>query len=150
MELVPTEDFWNRNGINCIFCEKNGTERNSKIFGIGHITGPSCNVNFVQVDVTKVELQEERESRVRDLLSPLQTVLDDSIGCAVWFAARGRGELINSSTTSYYTSPCRALLLGMGPDEQLGQSLFLNRKTHNSLFIYGNTNRQLCLRPVVF
>ena len=24
---------------------------------------------------------------------PLQTVLDDSIGCALWFAARGRGVL---------------------------------------------------------
>lgn len=26
---------------------------------------------------------------------PLETVLDDSIGCAVWFAARGEGVLGN-------------------------------------------------------
>ena len=26
---------------------------------------------------------------------PLNSVLDDSIGCAVWFAARGRGILGN-------------------------------------------------------
>ena len=80
--------------------------------------GHDCNVNFVKVDVTKAELQMEREQRVKDLLSPLQTVLDDSIGCAVWFAARGRGRLLDS--TLPYTSPCRVLLLGMGADEQFG------------------------------
>ena len=26
------------------------------------------------------------------MVCPLQTVLDDSIGCAIWFAARGLGK----------------------------------------------------------
>ncbi len=41
-----------------------------------------------------------------DLLHPAKTVLDDSIGCALWFAARGSGG-------------SRVLLLGSGADEQL-------------------------------
>lgn len=36
-----------------------------------------------------------RNNQVADLLYPLCTVLDDSIGCAVWFAARGQGILGN-------------------------------------------------------
>lgn len=47
--------------------------------------------NFVEIDVTQEELQRARAERVCHLVHPLETVLDDSIGCAVWFAARGRG-----------------------------------------------------------
>ena len=36
-----------------------------------------------------------RDQHIRPLLYPLETVLDDSIGCAVWFAARGHGVLGN-------------------------------------------------------
>ena len=32
-----------------------------------------------------------REEHVKHLVYPLETVLDDSIGCAIWFAARGKG-----------------------------------------------------------
>lgn len=49
---------------------------------------PSVSLNLVLVNVTKAELQEKREDCIRDLLHPLDTVLDDSIGCAIWFAAR--------------------------------------------------------------
>ena len=34
-----------------------------------------------------------RSRHVSHLVSPLNTVLDDSIGCALWFAARGAGRL---------------------------------------------------------
>lgn len=33
-------------------------------------------------------------------MSPLNTVLDDSIGCALWFAARGVGRLRTTSGNS--------------------------------------------------
>ncbi len=79
---------------------------------------PTVIFNLVLVNVTKEELQEERRSRIKRLLYPLQSVLDDSIGCAIWFAARGQGVL--SDTGESYTSPARVLLLGMGADEQLG------------------------------
>ena len=49
---------------------------------------PSVRLNLVLVNVTKAELQEKRENCIRDLLHPLDTVLDDSIGCAIWFATR--------------------------------------------------------------
>ena len=37
-----------------------------------------------------------RSQHVSHLVSPLNTVLDDSIGCALWFAARGTGHLSSS------------------------------------------------------
>lgn len=37
-----------------------------------------------------------RSRHVSHLVSPLNTVLDDSIGCALWFAARGTGRLRSS------------------------------------------------------
>ena len=55
---------------------------------------------------------------MRDLLHPLNTVLDDSIGCAVWLAGRGRGK--DFTTGQRLESRARVLLLGMGIDEQLG------------------------------
>ena len=53
---------------------------------------PDKRLVLVLVDVTLEQLQRERAGRVRHLLHPLNTVLDDSIGCAIWFAARGRGH----------------------------------------------------------
>ena len=34
---------------------------------------------------------------MRHLIYPLHTILDDSIGCAIWFAARGRGLVTNET-----------------------------------------------------
>ena len=70
--------------------------------------------NLVEVDVTKSELVSCRRESVSALLHPTATtVLDDGIGCALWFAARGRGS-------GGYASPARVILLGTGADEQLG------------------------------
>lgn len=55
--------------------------------------------NFVEIDVTIDELDFEREKHIKHLIYPLNTVLDDSLGCALWFASKGE----NSS----YKSPCR-------------------------------------------
>ncbi|KAL4236960.1 Asparagine synthetase domain-containing protein 1 [Mactra antiquata] len=61
-----------------------------------------------------------RQEHIQDLVYPLQTVLDDSIGCAVWFAARGTG-LCGSGLykDSRMKSSARVILCGMGADEQL-------------------------------
>ena len=53
--------------------------------------------NFVEINISQAELESVRQSRISRLIYPLRTVLDDSIGCAVWFAARGKGFL-NSGT----------------------------------------------------
>lgn len=58
---------------------------------------PARRWNFIEVDVTVEELQEMRTRHISHLVSPLNSVLDDSIGCALWFAARGRGHLRASS-----------------------------------------------------
>lgn len=88
---------------------------------------------MVSVDISLEQLKTHRKDRIKSLLYPLNTVLDDSIGCAIWFAARGEGQLLSETLSkdkqeidseSYagdlYRSGCRVLLTGMGIDEQLG------------------------------
>ncbi|CAK9811679.1 Asparagine synthetase domain-containing protein 1 [Anthophora plagiata] len=79
---------------------------------------PKRKWNFIKVNISQIELQTYRSSRISNLLYPLCTILDESLGCAVWFASRAKG-IINSST-DIYESPCRVLLLGMGADELFG------------------------------
>lgn len=49
-------------------------------------------------------------------MHPLKTILDDSLGCAVWFASRARGTLLGRP----YESGCRVVFLGQGADELFG------------------------------
>ncbi|XP_063963120.1 uncharacterized protein LOC129271927 [Lytechinus pictus] len=86
---------------------------------------PSRKWNFVEIDVTLEELQAMRSEHLCHLIYPQDTVLDDSIGCAIWFAARGLGRLINprphraNCLEESYNSPAKVVLVGMGADEQL-------------------------------
>ncbi|KAK9870318.1 hypothetical protein WA026_006404 [Henosepilachna vigintioctopunctata] len=73
---------------------------------------PERTWNFVEINVTFEELDNERSNRIADLIYPLNTVLDDSLGCALWFASRG--------ISGDYIPPCRILLVGMGADELFG------------------------------
>ena len=77
---------------------------------------PKRNWKFVEINVSLDELRIERARLIKHLLYPHQTVLDDSIGCALWFASRGQGKVSNFD----YTSNAEILILGMGADEQLG------------------------------
>lgn len=52
---------------------------------------PARKWNFVEINVSVDELRRERDGVIKHLLYPHQTVLDDSIGCALWFASRGKG-----------------------------------------------------------
>lgn len=62
-----------------------------------------------------------RRQRISSLILPLESVLDDSIGCAIWFASRGQGILRhNKESITSYTSSARIVLSGLGADEQLG------------------------------
>ncbi|XP_022318246.2 asparagine synthetase domain-containing protein 1-like isoform X2 [Crassostrea virginica] len=80
---------------------------------------PARTWNFVMVNVGIAELQNLRSSHIRHLVYPLETVLDDSIGCAVWFAARGEGVLGNGEDAGKtYKSSAKVILCGMGADEQ--------------------------------
>ena len=83
-----------------ILCHANVTAQH-----IRHTTYPVPSA-CAQINVTAEELARWRGERVRHLISPLQTVLDDSIGCAVWFAARGAGVLAGDAPRTY-CSPAR-------------------------------------------
>ncbi|XP_072301297.1 asparagine synthetase domain-containing protein 1 [Eucyclogobius newberryi] len=80
---------------------------------------PERKWNFVEINVAQEELQEMRRERICHLVFPLETVLDDSIGCAVWFAARGRGSVRESGDETAFTSEAKIVLTGIGADEQL-------------------------------
>ncbi|KAM4608461.1 asparagine synthetase domain-containing protein 1 [Polymixia lowei] len=80
---------------------------------------PERRWNFVEINVTQEELQRMRRERICHLVQPLDTVLDDSIGCAVWFAARGTGFITEDNDHKLFTSSAKVILTGIGADEQL-------------------------------
>lgn len=80
---------------------------------------PSRTWNFVEINVSLEELQKLRRARICHLVQPSDTVLDDSIGCAVWFASRGIGWLVTQDTVRSYKSSAKVILTGIGADEQL-------------------------------
>ncbi|NXI96603.1 ASND1 protein, partial [Psophia crepitans] len=80
---------------------------------------PSRTWNFVEIDVVLEELKKMRQECINHLIYPLDTVLDDSIGCAVWFASRGEGFISNQGELKPYKSPAKVVLTGIGADEQL-------------------------------
>ncbi|KAJ1186966.1 hypothetical protein NDU88_003745 [Pleurodeles waltl] len=80
---------------------------------------PSRTWNFIEINITAEELKEMREQHISHLVLPLCTVLDDSIGCAVWFASRGIGIKTNHGEPKLYTSVAKVVLTGIGADEQL-------------------------------
>ena len=93
---------------------------------------PSRRWRLVRANVSPDELRRLRTERVADLAFPNETVLDDSIACAVWFAARGVGLATDDQDgggdatddrrceEEVYRSAAKILLCGMGADEQLG------------------------------
>ena len=77
---------------------------------------------FVVIDVPFDELTRMKRERISKLIYPLRTILDDSIGCATWFSARGRGNLVGNEGCDLdaFESSARVLFIGSGADEQLG------------------------------
>lgn len=78
---------------------------------------PNRQWNFVQIDVSREELHAITSSQLKHLIYPLSTVLDESIGCAFWFASRGKG-LIQQCTD--YSTTSRVIIVGSGADELFG------------------------------
>ncbi|CAH8565994.1 unnamed protein product [Schistosoma turkestanicum] len=77
--------------------------------------------NLIKINVNVSEISEARVKHVWPLLLPEHTtVLDDSLGLALWFAARGKGVLHSSGEfEEKCTSSAKFLFLGSGIDEQL-------------------------------
>ena len=81
-------------------------------------------LSSLQVNVPYSEMQAHRR-QVVSLLIPHNTEMDLSIGCALYFAARGQGWCtggteMDDCTPVSYTSPARVLLSGLGADELFG------------------------------
>lgn len=72
--------------------------------------------NLVEVNIDRKELNEVLKEKIIHLVYPLISVLDESLGGALWFAARGVGLLHEKP----YQSTCRVLLIGSGADELFG------------------------------
>lgn len=69
---------------------------------------PQRNWQLLQVNVSRQQLQQQLAAHIRQLIFPLRTVLDESLGCAFWFAAAAA------------SSTARVALLGSGADELFG------------------------------
>nr|XP_016927273.2 LOW QUALITY PROTEIN: asparagine synthetase domain-containing protein CG17486 [Drosophila suzukii] len=86
---------------------------------------------LLEVNVTRRELDQTLTTRIRHLIYPLETVLDESLGCAFWFASH-----CDSSTA-------RVALIGSGADE-----LFGGYARHRKSFMHcqgSATERQLAV-----
>ena len=92
---------------------------------------PKRKWRLILVNVSWKEVQAQAK-HVMNLIRPRETQMDFNIAIAMWFAARGRGHLASSSSTSY-VSRARVLLLGIGADEQLGGY----RRHHTQLLVKG-------------
>lgn len=69
---------------------------------------PARQWQLLEVNVTRDELRRQLRQHIRQLIYPLQTVLDECLGCAFWFAAAAP------------ESTARVALLGSGADELFG------------------------------
>ncbi|GAM83530.1 hypothetical protein ANO11243_015180 [Dothideomycetidae sp. 11243] len=77
---------------------------------------PSRKWRLVYINVPHSEYTEHRQ-KIIDLIYPHNTEMDLSIAAALYFAARGRGILIDRSP---YDTTARVLLSGLGADELFG------------------------------
>ncbi|KAI1797708.1 asparagine synthase-domain-containing protein [Ganoderma leucocontextum] len=77
--------------------------------------------NFLEINVPYEESRNARAA-VEALMFPSRTVMDLSLAIALYFAARGVGQirLRPGAEPQAYTSPARVLLNGLGSDELLG------------------------------
>lgn len=108
---------------------------------------PDTEWNFIEINISQEELDFCRSHRIADLIYPLNSVLDDSLGCALWFAGRG--------ATADYTSPCRVGIFYEGGShsdvlDKCRQSTFfcrvLNHRRFLQLLSICLIHARLCLR----
>ncbi|KAI0735363.1 asparagine synthase-domain-containing protein [Earliella scabrosa] len=82
---------------------------------------PNRKWNFLEINVPFEESQRARAT-VEALMYPSRTVMDLSLAIALYFAARGIGQIRSDpeAEPQDYTSQARVLLNGLGSDELLG------------------------------
>ncbi|KAH8240297.1 hypothetical protein KR038_007544 [Drosophila bunnanda] len=88
--------------------------------------------NLLEVNVTRDELKTHLSSRIKNLIYPLQTILDESLGCAYWFAS------------NCPNSTARVALIGSGADELFGG--YCRHRNAYKRCLGSNSERQLSVR----
>ncbi|KAM3964803.1 asparagine synthetase domain-containing protein CG17486 [Aphomia sociella] len=88
-----------------------------------------------EVNVCRSKLERYQSEIIGDLVYPRQTILDESLGSALWFAAQGE-DICG-------TSPCRILLLGSGADELFGG--YTRHRNAYRRFGWDGLNKELML-----
>lgn len=58
---------------------------------------PKRRWRLIVCDATRDDLEIERSRRIKDLIAPCTSVIDDSLGCACWFIFRGQGRACDRS-----------------------------------------------------
>ncbi|KAK2760807.1 hypothetical protein FQN54_002045 [Arachnomyces sp. PD_36] len=98
-------------------------------------TCPTRTWRFISINIPYTETVSHRPE-IKRLMRPHNTEMDLSIACALYFAARGTGEIsvpspntTTTTTTQKYTSTARVLLSGLGADE-----LFAGYQRHTLSF----------------
>ena len=102
--------------LNVSFMEESAPDRMTARVALEELQTlrPDRQWRLVLIDPSKEELTKWRSKRIKQLIFPLETVLDDSIGCSMWFASSG-----NVLTQGEDKSVAKILLNGLGSDEQL-------------------------------
>lgn len=84
---------------------------------------PNRRWNFVEINVPYTEHTAHR-AEVETLMFPTSSVMDLSIGSALYFASRAQGHIRPpppaAGDVRLYTSPAKVLISGLGADELLG------------------------------
>ncbi|VDN59436.1 unnamed protein product [Dracunculus medinensis] len=75
---------------------------------------------LILVNVDGNELVRCRQQHIAYSIAPSLSVLDDSVGCVLWFAARGSGVLYGSNDSTQVKSNAKIVLVGSGADEIFG------------------------------
>lgn len=82
---------------------------------------PERHFRLVLINVDLNELTQCRKKFIASAVAPSCSVLDDSIGCVLWFAARGEGFLFEEQGTGVFMkSEARTVVVGSGADEMFG------------------------------
>ncbi|XP_003746166.3 asparagine synthetase domain-containing protein 1 [Galendromus occidentalis] len=94
-------------------------DRQSSIAAFEELRVLGGQLRLICVDIPHGEVESAKlDGHIPSLIYPMNSVLDESIGFALWFAARGEGY--DFHTKDPHRSLCKVLLVGMGADEQLG------------------------------
>ncbi|KRZ60775.1 Calcineurin subunit B type 1 [Trichinella nativa] len=88
---------------------------------------PKIKWNWVEIDVTSDQWASIRKTIVQKLLHPSDTVMDDSIGCALWFAGNCSASSSSSSSSAGGGGVVEKLFIGSGADELFGG--YMNHRT---------------------